>query len=366
MNRCAEIGKYVYSTKPIGKGAYSKVYKGFNTDTDELIAIKIIEKHNMNADLIQRIYDEISLVSKLEHPHVARLRESLEDDNRFYMILEYCSGGDLSQLIKHGKIDENDARRYMQQLVDALQYLKRINIAHRDLKPHNLLLSGDYKTLKLTDFNFAREMIETDLSQTVCGSPLYMAPEILEKRLYTNKSDLWSVGIILYEMVYARNPFSDAQNIVDLMHKLKIRQIEYSAVVSSECNDLLEKLLRINPELRIDWGAFFDHPWLQFNETMAHSNSDIYTDLLDDSPVKPTQLSPPCNMFTMDIVDDYVPFGVTPPQYAKSEPVEIYRTKAPERYFNSPGGVVGMPSSKNIFDNIWSYMTASATFLKKK
>ncbi|KKK56471.1 hypothetical protein LCGC14_3064180, partial [marine sediment metagenome] len=194
MNRSAQVGKYIYSTKAIGKGSFSKVYKGFDTETDEIIALKVIDKFHMKPELVIRLHDEIALLTQLQHPHIAELKEFLEDDDNFYLVLEYCAGGDLAYRIKKGRIPEDTAREYMKQLTIVLRYLKSKNIIHRDLKPQNILLTADQQTIKVTDFNFARELYENDLAQTLCGSPLYMAPEIIERQEYTVKSDLWSVG----------------------------------------------------------------------------------------------------------------------------------------------------------------------------
>ncbi len=378
MNRSAQVGRYIYSTKPIGKGSFSKVFKGFNTETDEIIAIKVIEKYHLKPELVKRLHDEITLLTQLEHNHIAELKEFLEDDDHFYLVLEYCAGGDLAHRIKKGRIPEEITRDYMQQLAKVLRYLKSRNIIHRDLKPQNILLSADQKTLKVTDFNFARELYENDLAQTLCGSPLYMAPEIIEKHEYTVKSDLWSVGMILYEMVYGNTPYFDACNIMDLMDKIKNRPIQYSNRVSPECNQLLQGLLEKDPVKRVTWTDFFSHSWLNIDEPIylptEQDNMWESISLSTISPPQPLRTQPvriASRRFQMDVVDNYVPLGITPPKYTRSEPIDMYRVKqANERGRSSsiitsgsfePGSA---PESRSVADHVWSYMTNSAAVLK--
>lgn len=372
MNKSAQIGRYVYSTKVIGKGAFSRVYKGFDIDSDDLVAVKVIEKMQLKDSLVNRLYEEITLMKKLQHPGVAELRDFLDDDDNFYLILEYCAGGDLSGVIKRGRIQEDIARDYMCQLVNVLRYLKTRNIIHRDLKPQNILLTSDFKTIKVTDFNFARELYDNDLAQTMCGSPLYMAPEIIEKEEYTVKSDLWSVGMILYEMVYGRTPYSDSYNLVNLLEKIKTKPINYSDYISPECNDLIRRLLVINPIDRICWQDFFSHPWLQIDEPIfLPSEQEHMWESINLSTLSPqTTHSEPIRLapthFKPDLVDNYVPLGISPPRYTRSEPVDIFRASPPQYQSMLGSGTFpnSAPESKSVLDNLWSYMTNSATILK--
>ena len=296
----------------------------------------------------------------------------------------------------------------MKQLASALEYLKNMNIVHRDLKPQNILLSSDYRTLKITDFNFARELYENDLAQTLCGSPLYMAPEIIEKQHYSIKSDLWSVGMILYEMVYGNNPYFDACNVIDLLQKIKERSIQYSDRVSPECNNLLSSLLERDPEKRITWKDFFIHNWLQSDIQKDKWPSDIVFSTELKQNTKPSSIYSSHNTvphskpvaittrkekytysdslydsqgnskFKVDVLENYVPIGITPPKHTRSEPVSILHVKPPKSRGNSivklPNHVnfvqqsrrvsSSAPESKNVADSIWSYMSSSAAVLK--
>jgi serine/threonine protein kinase len=359
-----KINKYIYSTKEIGKGAFSKVYKGFNIETDEIIAIKIIDKTSLKHNLIDRLYGEIELLTQLSHENIAKLKEFFQSDENFYLILEYCAGGDLSHRIKSGDISEDIACKYMKQLANALFYLKNRNIIHRDLKPQNILLTVDLQTIKITDFNFARELYENDLAQTMCGSPLYMAPEIISGGTYTVKSDLWSVGLILYEMVYGKSPYSDAVNIMDLLKKINTKNIKYSNSVSFECNDLLRRLLQKKPKDRCNWDDFFTHGWLcnEEPEYIKSDQKDVWESI--------SAISEPINVRSPNlqsrVVDNYVPFGVSPPQNTKSEPIDIFKHRRRTSSTSRDNSII-YPSSapeRAMSDYFWSYMRSSVDILK--
>ena len=353
--KSAQISKYIYSTKPIGKGAFSKVYKGFDTDNDHIIAIKVIEKINIKQELVVRLRDEITLISQLQHPHIANFVEFLQDDDCYYLIMEYCAGGDLAHRIKMGKIPELLANLYMHQLADALAYLKAKNIIHRDLKPQNILLTLDQKNIKVTDFNFARELYDNDLAQTMCGSPLYMAPEIIANNSYSVKSDLWSTGIILYEMVYGKSPYHDSRTIIELAYLIKTRPIKYNNTVSADCNDLINGLLQTQPSRRLDWDTFFNHHWLSIDL----ASSTEYKTESGQAISAPISIS----NFKLEYVDNYIPLGITPPTNTRSEPVNIFHITPPNSYYRSfnPGSA---PEPRSVTDNIWSYMTSSAAIVK--
>ena len=262
-----QVSNYTIFRKSIGKGAFSTIYKGYDKKTMKVVAVKeisfeILKKYK---DVIKR---ETKIMKKLNHENIIKLYDTILDDdsNNIYLVLEYIGRGDFSKFLKKRPLKEKYAKKYLIQLADGLKYLLENKIIHRDLKPQNILMS-DAGIIKITDFGFARYFDNELLIQTVCGSPLYMAPEIMKNKKYDYKSDLWSVGIILYEMLYGRPPFK-VKNIFELIDIIDKEVIDYpkNIIISMECKDLLERLLKKSPEDRISWDDFFIHPWLQNNE----------------------------------------------------------------------------------------------------
>lgn len=261
------------------------------------------------------LYSEIKILEKLRHPHIVALHECIETPSYIHLMMEYCALGDLSQFIKNKARDEKMAkmaladvraryptprsggvnevliRHFLKQLASALEFLRLKNLIHRDVKPQNLLLlppptwqeanpdvqailSASYDSLipatgirslpmlKLADFGFARVLPATSLAETLCGSPLYMAPEILRYERYDAKADLWSVGTVLYELTTGRPPFR-ASNHVDLLRQIERidNRIEFpsNVDVSPELKDVILALLKKNPLERISFEEFFKH-----------------------------------------------------------------------------------------------------------
>lgn len=353
----AVIKSYVYSLDPIGRGSFSTVYKGFDTKTDQIIAIKKIDLESLpKPGLKRRLVDEVKLLKNISHQNIVKfvdflasldvlktydIRGDAIDDSRYcYIILEYSRDGDLSSLLKQkGRLDEEEARHYTQQLASGLEYLQLHNILHRDLKPQNILIDGD--RLMITDFNFARKMLEMDMCQTLCGSPLYMAPEILNSQPYTNKSDLWSVGIIMYQMVYGRTPYHSASNMVDLAKKIKSQSVQYSSNVSKELNNLLQMLLRRTPEHRIGWKEFLSHPWI--HATTFSDEDEEY----EQSVIPKT--APIC--IKPRIIEDYSQ------SIAASAPVGRMHTPQSE-------SVLNRTPQQNTSSDLWGYMNSSMSLIR--
>lgn len=220
----------------------------------------------------QSLDSEVAVLKRIRHPNVVELLDISKRPDRLFLILEFCEAGDLSQLIRaKGVLPEKEALFYFRQLASGLRALREHDLMHRDLKPQNLLLalSGDSLQLKIADFGFVRELQSQNLAQTLCGSPLYMAPEILRYQQYDSSADLWSVGAILYEMVCGRPPYT-GQNPRHLLENIERQAAQVPARLRAElspaCQDMILRLLRRNPRERISWGDFFAHPFLSGDE----------------------------------------------------------------------------------------------------
>lgn len=260
------LGNYNIHKKSIGKGAYSKIYFGTCRDTCDNVAVKIIKKKNIHNE--KQILREISLLKMIKHPNIVYLKDVLMSNNKYYLILEYCKNGSLKKFMKGKILTENELYHYMTQIKDGLKELHKNHIIHRDLKPQNILVDED-ENLKISDFGFAKIYNpENDLQKTMCGTPLYMAPEILmNKHPYSTIADLWSIGVIMYELFYNKVPIKGT-NILDLIAKVKKFKYDIKTHLcvkscTPQCQDLLNSLLQSDPKKRITWKDFFNHKWFQ-------------------------------------------------------------------------------------------------------
>ncbi|RNA33276.1 serine threonine- kinase ULK3 [Brachionus plicatilis] len=267
--------------RKLGTGTYASVYKALNKNKNEICAIKCIKKSGLNKASTDNLLSEIKILKEVKHEFIVQLIDFQWDENYIYLIMEYCPGGDLSSFIRCRRtIPERYVRRFVQQIASALKHLHSIGIAHMDLKPQNILLtSTNNPSLKLADFGFAQYMKENKVSQTLRGSPLYMAPEILKNKVYDSKVDLWSVGVILHEVIFGYAPFV-SQSFEELKQKiLSDDQIKIPShvMLSETCKDLLKRLLQRNPEERIKFEEFFGHPFVDMehmpsNRCLPRSN----------------------------------------------------------------------------------------------
>ncbi|GAA6082530.1 hypothetical protein Q7C36_009520 [Tachysurus vachellii] len=261
-------------TEKLGSGTYATVYKAYRkTDSREAVAVKVVSKKSLNKSSMENLLTEIEILKTVRHPHIVQLKDFQWDSENIYLILEWCSGGDLSRFIRSRRIlPERVAHLFLQQIACALKFLHERNISHLDLKPQNILLSGN--VLKLADFGFAQYMSPWDEQSSLRGSPLYMAPEIVCRRQYDARVDLWSVGVILYEALFGRAPFA-SRSYAELEEKIrsdKPIELPAGARVSRDCRDLLLRLLERDPDSRISFDEFFLHPFVDL-EHMASAES---------------------------------------------------------------------------------------------
>lgn len=269
-SRYRVVGDYIVG-RQIGSGSFSVVWHGRHRVLGTEVAIKEIVMEKLNKKLQDSLRSEIDILKKINHPTIIRLHDIIEVSGRIYLVLEYCRGGDLSMYIqRHGSVPEATAKYFMQQLAAGLLVLRENNLIHRDLKPQNLLLStnDDHSVLKIADFGFARSLQPRGLAETLCGSPLYMAPEIMQLQKYDAKADLWSVGAILFQLVTGKTPFSGNNQIQLLQNIVKSNNLRFppdKSDLSADCLDLCQKLLRRNPVERLTFDEFFNHKFLSQN-----------------------------------------------------------------------------------------------------
>lgn len=279
-----KIPDYVFAEK-IGSGNYADVYKAFKKGkTREVVAVKCVLQSSLSKSSLDNLESEIKILKKLRHEHIVQMLDFVWDDKYIYIIMEYCSGGDLSSFVKSKqRLPESVCQRFLQQLASALQYMREQNVSHLDLKPSNILLkSRKLQVLKIGDFGLAQHMPEEDTTSTIKGSPLYMAPEIVLRRHYDAKVDLWSVGVILYECLFGKAPYSSKtmDELIEKIKKDKPIEIPYGTNISPECRDLLVKCLERNVSKRIDFEPFFSHPFVDLEHKPGPESMHKATELL--------------------------------------------------------------------------------------
>ncbi|GAA5898446.1 serine/threonine protein kinase ATG1 [Sporobolomyces salmoneus] len=312
------IGPYLIGEE-IGRGSFATVYKGERYDNGAAVAIKSVIRSKLTTKLLENLESEISILKRITHRNIVELKDCLKTDTHIYLVMDLCTAGDLALYIrkrgdlpsleasnqgllpersssreldpkkvlyphpKEGGLNETIVRCFLDQLVDALRFLRAQNVIHRDIKPQNLLLQPasaedlaaghppGIPVLKVADFGFARWLPSQSMAETLCGSPLYMAPEILRYEKYDAKADLWSVGAVLFEMSVGKPPFR-AQNHVELLRKIergedKIKFPDEKKLeegsdktptkVSPDIKALIRRLLKRKPLERMSFEDFF-------------------------------------------------------------------------------------------------------------
>lgn len=319
------IGQFSLGSE-IGRGSFANVYRGQDTRTARAVAIKAVVRNRLkNQKLIDNLEIEINILKTMRNPHIVSLMDCIKTDDYIYLVMEYCALGDLSYFIRKRdqlKITHPIVRsvlerypspegsnglnntlivNFIKQLASALEFLRSQNLVHRDIKPQNLLLlppahtKADFEAkhyagfwelpvLKIADFGFARFLPSTSMAETLCGSPLYMAPEILRYEKYNAKADLWSVGTVIYEMTVGKPPFR-AANHVELLRKIEKAKDEISFPPNVEINEgiirMICSLLKANPTERMGFNEFFNDP-LVINDDFGAIDKPLDCDLNDD------------------------------------------------------------------------------------
>lgn len=257
------FGKYEIG-RMLGQGTFAKVYYAKNIETSESVAIKVIKKDQVRKEgLMDQITREIAVMRLVRHPNVVELKEVLATKRKIFFVMEYVTGGELFAKVLKGRLKEDAARKYFQQLISAVDFCHSRGVSHRDLKPENLLLdqNGD---LKISDFGLSSlpEQLRNDgLLHTQCGTPAYVAPEVLRRKGYDGaKADIWSCGVILYVLLAGFLPFQ-SENLMHMYKKIFKAEYEYPPWLSSDTRRLISKILIVDPSRRITIPAMMRLPW---------------------------------------------------------------------------------------------------------
>ncbi|XP_067642868.1 serine/threonine-protein kinase unc-51 isoform X2 [Eurosta solidaginis] len=322
------VGDYEYSSKDmLGHGAFAVVYKGRHRKKHFPVAIKCITKKGLikTQNLLGKEIKILKELTELHHENVVALLDCKESQECVNLVMEYCNGGDLADyLAVKGTLSEDTVRLFLIQLAGAMKALYTKGIVHRDLKPQNILLSHNYGktlpapskiTLKIADFGFARFLNDGVMAATLCGSPMYMAPEVIMSLQYDAKADLWSLGTIVYQCLTGKAPFfaQTPNELKGYYEKNSNLAPKIPSGVSPDLRDLLLCLLRRNAKERISFESFFSHRFLQGKKiTTSVSPTDV-----------PPQLS----------------LGTTPPT----------KTRSPLQQLQQPGeseaeAIIGQPN----------------------
>ncbi|KAF7119451.1 hypothetical protein RHSIM_Rhsim13G0189200 [Rhododendron simsii] len=278
------LGRYEVG-KLLGHGTFAKVYHARNVKTGESVAIKVIDKEKiLKGGLIAHIKREISVLRRVRHPNIVQLFEVMATKSKIFFVMEYVRGGELFNKVAKGRLKEEVARKYFQQLISAVGFCHARGVYHRDLKPENLLLDED-GDLKVSDFGLSTvsDQIQQDgLFHTFCGTPAYVAPEVLGRKGYdAAKVDIWSCGVILFVLMAGYLPFHD-QNIMAMYKKIYKGEFRCPRWFSPELTRLLTRLLDTNPDTRITIPDIMNNKW--FKKGFKHIKFYIEDDKLCSIP----------------------------------------------------------------------------------
>jgi calcium/calmodulin-dependent protein kinase I len=264
-----EIEKYYEIKEVIGKGAFSVVKKCVHKKTGKEYAVKVVFKKRA-ADKKDMIETEVNIFKQVDHPNVIKMHEMFDTKNRLYLVCELVTGGELfDRIIEKGSYTESEARQVVKDMIMGIEYLHSLGIVHRDLKPENLLFSdpSPKASLKVTDFGLSKVMENSStVLQTQCGTPAYVAPEVLLGEGYGPEVDMWGVGVIIYIILSGTAPFH-ADNNAELFEQIMNGDYYFHKQtwegVSKDAKDLVTKCLTVDPKNRITATDALKHAWFR-------------------------------------------------------------------------------------------------------
>ncbi|KAJ4828915.1 CBL-interacting serine/threonine-protein kinase 10 [Turnera subulata] len=261
----------------LGQGTFAKVYYARSIRTNQSVAVKAIDKEKvLRVGLVDQIKREISVMRLVKHPNIVQLYEVLATRSKIFFVLEYAKGGELFNKVAKGKLKEDVARMYFQQLINAVDFCHSRGVYHRDIKPENLLLDEN-ENLKISDFGLsalAECKRQDGLLHTTCGTPAYVAPEVINRKGYDGaKADIWSCGVVLYVLLAGYLPFHDS-NLMELYRKIGKAEFKCPSWFPPEVRRLLCRILDPNPATRISMAKIKESAWFRKGLNSKQSKSE--------------------------------------------------------------------------------------------
>ncbi|CAK83286.1 unnamed protein product (macronuclear) [Paramecium tetraurelia] len=268
-----QVTSYYRVEKSLGQGAYGEVRLVIHKQTGQRRAMKQIKKDKIFKEDEENLLNEVTILKQLDHPNIVKLYELFQDKSSYYLITEYLEGGELLQRISEYKtFTEKIAAEFLKQILSAVMYCHERKIVHRDLKPENILLESIKQgaNLKIIDFGTSRRIQENQFLTKKLGTPYYIAPEVLKKK-YNEKCDVWSCGVILYQMLSGKLPFDGQQD--EILSKIDIGYYDFPSEhwsgISDQAISLIKKMMEKEPNKRITAKQAYEDPWIQHNVHIA-------------------------------------------------------------------------------------------------
>ncbi|CAK7348645.1 unnamed protein product [Dovyalis caffra] len=280
------VGKYELG-KTIGEGSFAKVKIAKNVQTGDVVAIKILDRDQvLRHKMVEQLKREISTMKLIKHPNVIKIFEVMASRTKIYIVIEFVDGGELfDRIAKHGRLREDEARKFFQQLINAVDYCHSRGVFHRDLKPENLLLDSQ-GVLKVSDFGLSalsQQLRGDGLLHTACGTPNYVAPEVLKEKGYDGTaSDVWSCGVILFVLMAGYLPF-DEPSLMALYRKICSADFTFPSWFSSGAKKLIKRILDPKPLTRITVGEILEDEWFKkgYKPPKFEQEEDVNVDDVD-------------------------------------------------------------------------------------
>ncbi|EAS01038.1 Serine/Threonine kinase domain protein (macronuclear) [Tetrahymena thermophila SB210] len=304
----------IYKDRILGKGTFGYVFQGENTKNKQIVAIKMVPLKEFKfkpEKIIPSLKNEIKNMQMLHHKNTVQLYDVIKTDNNLYMVVEFCNQGNLDKYIKQKNLSEEKCINIMFQIVEGFKCLNQNNIVHRDLKPENILLHD--KTVKIADFGFSK-VVEAGMDEPIItsfvGTPLYMSPQILQKQNYSSKTDIWSLGMIFYELIYTKRAW-EGKSYCDLLDNILKKPLQFPEIpkVHQQTKQIIRRMLQQKEEDRISWEELFQffsvenlrqvYSDFSNNSYLQHQQNLQLNQLYDQNQKQPHNPSSPTSTFSM-------------------------------------------------------------------